>query len=263
MVNVIVLIKDIVDLTEIKVDPSTQRPILAGLSRKISDVDKRAVEAAVQLKEKNGGRVVVVSLGDDKTRTALREALAMGGDEAYLLKDPAFEGSDTLATARILAATIEKIGNYDLILCGEMTLDSLSAQVGPRLGALLGLPQVTYARKLEVKGDMLVAERDLEEEDEVVEVPLPVVVTVTREVNEPRIPALMSIMRASRKTITEWGGEALGLSADEVGAIGSAVRVLEVKAPPMERKRTIIKVETEEEAARSLVERLIKDGVVK
>ena len=263
MVNIIVPIKDIVNLTEIKVDPSTQRPILAGLSRKISDVDKRALEAAVQLKEKHGGKVTIVSMGDDKTKTALREALAIGGDEAFLLKDPIFEGSDTLTTARILASAIRKLGDYNLILCGEMTLDSLSAQIGPRLSELLGLPQATYTRKLELKGETLVAERDLEDEDEVVEVSMPALVTVTREINEPRIPALMNIMKASRKPIQEWNAAALGLSANEVGTAGSAVKVLEVKAPPMERKRIIIKAESEEEAAKSLVERLIKDGVLK
>jgi electron transfer flavoprotein beta subunit len=263
MVNIIVLVKDIVDLTEIKVDPNTQRPILAGLSRKISDVDKRAVEAAVQLKEKLGGKVTVVSLGDEKTRTALREALAMGGDEAYLLKDTAFDGSDTLATSRILAAAIRKVGGFDLILCGEMTLDSLSAQVGPRISELLELPQVTYARRLELKGDKIVAERDLEDEDEVVEVSMPALVAVTREINEPRIPALMNIMKASRKPIGEWNSVALGLSVGDVGGAGSAVKVLEVKAPPMERKRIIVKAETEEEAAKSLVERLVKEGVLR
>lgn len=263
MVNVIVLIKDIVDLTEIKVDPRTQRPILAGLPRKISDVDKRAVEAAVQLKEKHGGKVAVLSLGDDKTRTALREALAMGCDEAYLLKDPAFEGSDTLATSRILAAAIRKIGEYDLILCGEMTLDSLSAQVGPRVAELLGLPQLTYVRSLDLKEGRVVAERDLEEEDEVVEAPMPALVTVVREINEPRIPSLMSIMRASRKKIEEWDREALGLSEGEVGSAGSAVEILEVRAPKMERKRVIIKAETPEEAAERLVEKLMEEGVLR
>jgi len=241
LVNVIVLIKDIVDLTEIKVDPRTQRPILAGLPRKISDVDKRAVEAAVQLKEKHGGKVAVLSLGDDKTRTALREALAMGCDEAYLLKDPAFEGSDTLATSRILAAAIRKIGEYDLILCGEMTLDSLSAQVGPRVAELLGLPQLTYVRSLDLKEGRVVAERDLEEEDEVVEAPMP----------------------APRKKIEEWDREALGLSEGEVGSAGSAVEILEVRAPKMERKRVIIKAETPEEAAERLVEKLMEEGVLR
>lgn len=263
MVNLIVLIKDIVDLTEMKIDPRTQHPILAGLKRKISDVDKRALEAAVQLKEKHGGKVTVVSMGDDKTRTPLREALAIGGDEAYLLKDPAFEDSDTLATSRILAAAIRKIGDYDLLLCGEMTLDSLSAQVGPRISELLGLPQVAYARSLEFKGEMVLAERDLEEEDEVVEAKMPALVTVVREINEPRIPSLMSIMRASRKKIEEWDRETLGLSREEVGAAGSAVKVLEVKAPPMERKRIIIEAETPEEAAEKLAQRLIEDGVLR
>ena len=263
MVEVIVLMKDIVDLAEIKIDPNTRRPVLAGLPRKISDVDKRAVEAAVRLKEEYGGRVVVVSMGDEDTRMALKEALAMGADEAYLLMDQAFEGSDTLATSRVLAAAVRKIGRYDLILCGEMTLDGLSAQVGPRVAELLGIPQVTYARSIKVEGNRVVVERDLEEESEVVEAPMPALITVVREINEPRIPSLLSIMKASRKEIKVWGREDLGLSAEEVGSAGSAVKVLDVRAPPMERKRIIIKAETDEEAAEKLVERLISDGVLR
>ncbi|UCH57443.1 MAG: electron transfer flavoprotein subunit beta/FixA family protein, partial [Candidatus Bathyarchaeota archaeon] len=146
----IVLLKDIVDLTEMKIDPSTRRPRTEGVKRRISDLDKRALEAAIQLKEKHGGEILALSMGDDKTRTALLEALAMGADAAYIVNDDALKGVDTLATSKVLKAAIEKIGGYDLILCGEMTLDSLSAQVGPRLAELLDLPQVAYARCLDL-----------------------------------------------------------------------------------------------------------------
>jgi electron transfer flavoprotein beta subunit len=263
LVDIVVLVKDTVELSELKVDPATRRPILLGLNRRIGDLDKRAVEAAVQLRDKHGGKVILVSLGDDKTRTAIREALAMGADEAYLLRDSSFEGSDTLVTSRILAAALRRIGRYDLILCGEMTLDSLSAQVGPRVSELLGLPLVAYARRIEVKGDRIVAERSYDMEDETVEVSMPVLISVVREINEPRTPALMSIMRASKKPIQDWNREALGLQIEEVGSHGSGIKVLDVKAPLMERKRIIFKAETPEEAASSLVDRLFKDGVLK
>jgi len=263
LVDIVVLVKDTVELSELKVDPATRRPILLGLNRRIGDLDKRAVEAAVQLRDKHGGKVILVSLGDDKTRTAIREAFAMGADEAYLLRDSSFEGSDTLVTSRILAAALRRIGRYDLILCGEMTLDSLSAQVGPRVSELLGLPLVAYARRIEVKGDRIVAERSYDMEDETVEVSMPVLISVVREINEPRTPALMSIMRASKKPIQDWNREALGLQIEEVGSHGSGIKVLDVKAPLMERKRIIFKAETPEKAASSLVDRLFKDGVLK
>lgn len=263
MVDIVVLVKDTIELSELKIDPVTRRPVLSGLSKRIGDLDKRAVEAAVRLKEKHGGKVVLVSLGDEKTRTAVREGLAMGADKAYLLRDSSFEGSDTLATSRTLAAALKRLARFDMILCGEMTLDGLSAQVGPRVSELLGLPFVAYARSIELQGGKVRVERGYDLEDETVEVSMPVLLSVVREINEPRIPALMSIMRASKKPIQDWNKEVLGLAESQVGSQGSAIRVLDVKAPPMERKRVIFKAETADEAVSSLVDRLIKDGILK
>lgn len=254
--------KDVIDISEMKVDQSTQKPVLTGLAKRIGDVDRRAVEAALQLREKHGGKVTLLSLGDEKTPTALKEALAMGADDAYVLRDASFEGSDTLATSRILAAGIRKIGGFDAIFCGETTLDSLSAQVGPRVAQILGLPQLEYVKKIELVDGKLRAQRDLGE-DEMVEVSPPAVVIVTREVNEPRIPSLMNIIKASRKTIIEWDSSALGLGRDLVGVQGSGVMLLDVRVPPMERKKIIIKAETPEEAVEMLIDRLQKDGVLR
>jgi electron transfer flavoprotein beta subunit len=257
----IVLLKDIVDLSELKMDPSTRRPLTERVKRRISDVDKRALEAAIRLKEQNGGEVATLSMGGGKTRTALLEALAMGADSAYIVNDAALAGVDSLATSKVLKAALEKVGAYDLVLCGEMTLDGLSAQVGPRLAELLGLPQVTYARHLELVDGRLRAVRDLEDVDEVVEVGLPVVVSVVREINEPRIPSLMNIMRAKRKPTEEWDAAALGLSAEEVRAV-SSVEVLDVVAPLVERKRVVVEAETVEEAAGRLAEAILAEGVL-
>ena len=242
-------------------DPSTRRPRTEGVKRRISDVDKRALEAAIRLKEEHGGEVATLSMGGERTRTAMLEALAMGADAAYIVNDEALAGVDSLATSKVLMAALGEVGGYDLVLCGEMTLDSLSAQVGPRLAELLDLPQVTYAKHLELVDGRLRAVRELEDVDEVVEVGLPSVVSVVREINEPRIPSLMNIMRAKRKPVEEWDAATLGLSTEEIRA-GSSVEVLEVVAPLVERKRIIIEAETVEEAAEKLAEAILSEGVL-
>ena len=261
MTRMIVLIKDIVDLTELKIDPSTLQPRTEGVKRRISELDERALEAAIQLKEKGGGEIVALSMGSGKTRTALLKALAMGADSACIVNDDGLAGVDALTTSKVLKAALEKIGDVDLILSGEMTLDSLSSQVGPRLAELLDLPQVTYVKRIEIVDGRIRAVRDLEDVDEVVEVGMPAVVSVVREVNEPRIPSLMNIMKAKRKPTEEWDAAALGLSADELRA-GSSVEVLRVEAPVVERKRIVIEAETVEEAAARLAEAIVGEGVL-
>jgi len=242
----------------LKFDPATRRPQVEGVKRRISDVDKRALEGAIRLKGEHGGEVIALSMGGTKTKTAMLGALAMGADAVYIVKDD-LVGIDTLATSKVLAAAVGKIGGFDLILCGEMTLDGLSAQVGPRLAELLGLPQVTYAKHLELEGGRLRAERDLENVDEVVEVELPAVVSVVREINEPRIPSLMNILKAKRKPTVEWDAADIGLSANE---IKSSVEVLKVEAPLVERKHILIEAETVEEAAEKLAEAIVAEGVL-
>ena len=261
MARIIVLLKDIVDLTEMKVDPETREPKTEGVKRRISEVDKRALEAAIKLKESGEGEVIALSMGGSGTRVALLAALAMGADAAYIINDEALAGVDAMATSKVLKAAVEKIGDYDLIIGGEMTLDSLSAQVVPRLAELLGLPQVTYVKEIELSEGALWAVRDLEDVDEVVEVDLPAVVAVVREVNEPRIPSLMNIMKAKRKPIEEWDAEAVGLSAEEVKA-SSSVEVLKVVAPKVDRKRIVIKADTVGDAAAQLAEAIVSEGVL-
>lgn len=262
MPKIVVCIKQALDVAEIKINPATRRPITVGVPRKISDFDKNALEEAVRLKERLGAEVLVVTVGPEEARMALREALAMGADRAYLLSDPAFEGSDTLATSYILAEAIQKLGGFDLILCGEASIDSFSAQVGPRLAERLNIPQITYVRKLGLDGDAVLAERSLEDCYETVKAKTPVLITVTREVNEPGIPSLMAIMKASKKEITVWNAEDLKVPKERVGEAGSAVRIMEVVAPKMERKRIMIKAETVKEIAETLVKALIKEGVI-
>jgi len=260
--RIFVCAKQALDVTELKIDSATRRPIIAGVPRKISDFDKNAIEEAVRLKEKIGGEVTIITVGLEEAKTTLREALAMGADKGYLISDPAFEDSDTLAVSYILAETIKKLGEFDLIICGEASIDSFSAQVGPRLAERLGIPQITYVRKVSLDGNTLVAERSLEDCHETVRIKTPVLLTVTREINDPRIPSLMAIMKASKKEIVVWKAEDLKISKERVGKTGSVIQVTDVLAPKVERKKIAIKAETVEEIAENLVKALVKEGVV-
>ncbi len=261
LTRIVVLVKDIPDLNEVKIDPSTRRPITENAKRRLNDLDKRALEAAIRVKEATGAEVVTLSMGDDRTRTCILEALAMGADAAYLVNDAALRGVDAQATSIVLASALRKIGSYDLIIAGELALDSMGSQVGPRVAELLGVPQITYAKELRLEAGKVRAVRDLEDLDEVVEADPPVLVTVVREVNEPRIPSLMNIMKAKRKPLTEWGVEALGVKADELRA-SSRVEILDTQAPEVKRKRVMIKAERVEEAVAKLVSALVAEGAL-
>lgn len=262
MSRIIVCAKQALDVTELKADAATRRLITAGVPRKISDFDKNALEEAIRLKEKNGAEVFVVTVSSEDAKMTLREALAMGADKAYLVTDPSFENSDTLVTAYILAEAVKKVGEFDLILCGEASVDSYSAQVGPRLAERLNIPQITYVRKLSLDGNIVSAERSLEDCYETVKAKTPVLVTVTGEINEPRIPSLMAIMKASKKEIVPWNAESLRMSKEKVGETASAIHVKEVLAPKMERKKIVIKAETAADVAEKLAKALLKEGVV-
>ncbi len=261
MRRILVLVKDTPDLSGIKIDPSSRRPILEGVKRKLGDLDKRALEAAIRVKESSGGEVVALSVGDEKTKTTILEALAMGADSAYVVGDETLGRLDAQATSMVLAAAIKRIGGYDLVILGELSLDTLSAQLGPRLSELLDLPQVTYARELRLLDGKVTAVRDLEDINEVVEAPLPSLVSVIREINEPRIPSLMNIMKAKKKPIILWRATDLGLRPEDVKA-ASSIEVLDVVAPEVKRKRIVIKAETAEEASAKLVEALASEGVL-
>lgn len=263
MVRIVVCVKQALDVSQIKVDTATRRLITVDAPKKISDFDKNALEEAVRLKEKLGGEVVTLTLGPEDAKTTVREALAMGADKAYVVSDPVFEGGDTMATSYVLAEAVKKIGAFDLILCGEASIDSFSAQVGPRLADRLGLPLVMYVKKLTLEGDTVTVERNLEDSFETVRVKMPVLLSVTKELNEPRIPSLMSIMKASKKEVVLWNAADLNVQKEKVGEAGSAIRIVSVLAPKVERKRIVIKGETAAETAEKLARALIQDGVVK
>ncbi len=260
--RIVVCLKQAIDVSQLKVDPTSRQPIIAGTPKKISDFDKNALEEAIRIRERKFGNVEIdtLTVTSEEAKPVLREALAMGADKAYVVNDPALQTIDTLGTAYTLAESIKKIGNYDLVLCGESSLDSFSGLVGPRLSELLDMPQVTSVKKLDFEDNAIVAERSLEEVTEIVRAQLPAVVTVTREINQPRIPSLMMIMKASKKEIVTWTLADLLIQKEK---ISPKTEVIEALAPKTERKKIMIEGETVAEKAEKLVKALVQEGIVR
>jgi electron transfer flavoprotein beta subunit len=206
-----------------------------------------AIEEALRIVEGAGeGTVTVMSMGPPQVEDALREAIALGVDEAVLLSDRAFAGSDTWSTSYTLAAGIRKLAEYDVILCGKQAIDGDTAQVGPGVAQFLGIPQVTYARKVTVEGGKATVERMLEDGYDVVRVPLPAVVTVVKDINEPRLPSLKGKMKAKKAEITVWSSDDLEVDEAELGLDGSPTRVVRVFAPEEREGGTVFEGEVDE-----------------
>ncbi len=258
--NIIVCMKQVIDLEKIRIKADSRQPVLDGLPVLFGDFDKCALEESVRIRDAQGGKVTAVAAGSAKLKDTIKEALAIGADEAVILTDPALQGSDTMGSARILAKAVEKIGEFDLLLLGDGSDDNYSGQVPPRLAELLNLPQVTSVREMEVLDNKVRAVRDLEDALEVVEVDLPAVISVTSELNTPRLPPLSAILKAGRKPVHTWGPDDLELATDSVGAAASTVEVLSNLAPVQDRKEIIF--EDAEEGVVELVNALDREGVL-
>ncbi|MDP2858722.1 MAG: electron transfer flavoprotein subunit beta/FixA family protein [Bacillota bacterium] len=258
----IVCIKQVPDTTEVQFDPETKTLRRDGIPSIINPFDAYALEEALRFREANGGIVTVVTMGPPQAEQALREAIAMGCDDAWLLTDPSFRGADTLATARTLAAALRLIGECAVILCGKQAVDGDTAQVGPEIAELLDVPHVTYVRKVrELTKSEVIVERMVEGGYEVVQSSLPVLLTVVKDINQPRLPTMRGIMRAKRTPVTKWGIADLGLPAERAGLSGSATEVIRVFTPQMPSGGEMIEGDPEVQV-RSLISRLLVAGVV-
>ncbi len=258
--NIIVCIKQVPETTEVRINPQTNTLIREGVKSIINPFDMYAIEEALRLKEKFAGNTTVLSMGPPQAEAALREAISMGIDEGILLCDQAFAGSDTWATSYTLAEAIKKIGNFDLIICGKQASDGDTAQVGPGISAHLDIPQVTYVKKIEeVKEKSLRLERMMEEGFEVIQTPLPCLITVVKEINEPRLPSLRGMMRAKSAKITVWTQKELNLDPKDIGLSGSPTQVVKIFTPPPRTGGQILQGDIPEVAAKLLD--LIKDEV--
>ena len=253
--NIIVCAKQVVDVSEIKIDPQTQKPIITGIAKKISDIDKNALEEAIKIKEKQGGKITVISVGSADAKERLKELLAMGADEAVLVVPP--ENADYAMISHILAGAIKKIGSFDIVLCGEASIDMFSGQMGPRIAGFLGIPQITYAQKVTAEKEKVVSERNLGDKIVTMESLYPVLITVTKEINVPRLPSLMQILGSASKPLQVW-------SLDSVvsGKLIHKVSTLEVKGVPMQRKNIVYKDDIDK-SVEKLVNDLAKEGVLR
>lgn len=263
--NIIVCIKQVPDtehLQDVTVNPETNTLEREKIPAIVNPFDSNAVEEAVRIKEKLGGKVTVITMGPPQAEEALRTALAMGADEAILLTDMAFAGSDTWATAKTLAKAIEKIGNYDLVLFGKQAIDGDTAQVGPEVAEELSLPQVTYVSKLEVGEGKIKARRIIEDAYEEVEAPMPCVVTVTKDINEPRFASIKGLLKAKKAEVIRWGKDDLALSDENIGLNGSATQVIKIFTPPKREKGEILEGASPDDKAAKLVEKLKADKII-
>jgi len=259
--HVIACMKQVVDLQQIRIKRDTREPVLEGLPVLFGEMDKNALEEAVRIKEKHGAKVTVLSVGSAKLKDTVLEALAIGADEACIVIDPACEGSDTAGSAMTLVKAVEKIGQFDLILVGEGSADNYSGQMGSRISEMLNIPQVTYVRELAIEGNNITAVRDIEGLLEVVKAEMPLVASVTSEINKPRRASLAQILRASRKPLNCWTLKDLGIDPGRVGFTASAIRVICNLAPEQERKGVIFEGDVDEAVGR-LLDALRKEGVL-
>ncbi|MFW9991062.1 MAG: electron transfer flavoprotein subunit beta/FixA family protein [Candidatus Odinarchaeota archaeon] len=259
----IVCVKQVPDTTEVKIDPKTNTLVREGVPSILNPFDQFALEEAVRIK-KEDDEVVAISMGPPQAQKELMKCLALGADKAFLLTDRALAGADTYATAYTLAQAIRKIGEFGIIFCGYQAIDGDTAQVGPELAALLGIPQVTYVESVvNVETKKLVARSQTDDGYKIVEAKLPVLLTgLTPSSFEPRTPPLPSIIKAKKKPFTTWTVEDLGGDKNRYGLAGSLTWVERVYAPPPREKGTMITDEDPKAAAEKLVELLLKDKVI-
>jgi electron transfer flavoprotein beta subunit len=252
--RIIVCIKQVPDTAEVRINPETNTLIRDGVPSIINPYDTHAIEAGLQIREKAGGIVTVLTMGPPQAEEALKEAISMGADEAVLLTDRAFAGSDTWATAYTLAKAIEYIG-ADVILCGKQAIDGDTAQVGPEVAEFLDIPHVAYIRKIDdVTDSRIVVQRLMDDGYDVVESSLPVLLTVVRELNSPRLPSLKGKMAAKKAVIKKLTAADIRAEEESLGLKGSPTQVRNIFAPEVRKDRKMFEGTAEEQ-----VDSLIKE----
>ena len=252
--NIVVCIKQVPDTAEVKINPETNTLIREGVPSIINPFDMHAIEAGLQIREKIGGKVTVITMGPPQAETALRDALSMGADDAVLLTDRAFAGSDTWATSYTLSKAVKKIG-ADIIICGKQALDGDTAQVGPEMAEFLDIPHISYIRNIEeIRADYIRVQRLMESGYDIVESTIPVLLTVVKELNEPRFPSLKGKIAAKKAVIKKWTSSDIGADADKIGLKGSPTQVKNIFAPEARTDRKMLEGSPEEQ-----IEELIQE----
>lgn len=258
MLNIHVCVKQSIDINSLEYDPDTLKPRLETLQFRIGDADLCAVEEAVRIKENNGGRVTLLCVGHNINPAIIREVMAIGADDTYVVSDPLIREADQWVYANVLAALSKLAGQPDIILCGESSLDDCAYQVCPRIAKELDLPSITHVTKLEVRERNIIAERTVEDGIEILEVELPVVISVGLEINTPRLPSLLMIRATSRKNVNFIPLDVIGLPKEK---LSSLVRYCDIKAIKVGRKKIVLSGSLEEIAS-MLLSILKSEGVI-
>jgi electron transfer flavoprotein beta subunit len=257
----VVCLKQVPNTTDVRINPETNTLIREGVESIVNPFDMYAIEESLRLREKLGGTVTAITMGPPQAESALREAISMGVNEGILVSDRQFAGSDTWATSYTLAMALRKLGAFDLVLCGKQASDGDTAQVGPGIAAHLDLPQITYVRRIEeIDAAHVVAERLLEDGTESIHAPLPCLLTVVKEINEPRLPSLKGKMAAKKAQIVKWSAADIGAEKARTGLEGSPTKVVRIFTPPPRGGGVMLKGDPEAVAA-ELVGKL-KDAVL-
>ena len=265
--NIIVCVKQVLDPEaspdSFKIDSDTNNVVTPyGVSPVLSPFDEQAIEAALRIKDINGGKITIISLGFNLLRDVVKKPLSMGADELILLEDPAFVDGDSWSTAYALAAAIRKIGLYDLIFCGRQAADWDSGQVGSGIAEILGLPQVTLAKKVEVINGKARVEKVTADGYEVVEAAMPALITVSNELGEPRYATIKGIMSAKAKEPIVWKPADIGVDVAAIGAAGRRAKMLKIFQPVRSGTCEIITGRNEEEAGVNLAKKLVEEKLL-
>ena len=259
--NIIVLVKQVPDTSEVKINRETNTLIRDGVPSIINPFDMYAIEEALRLREKHGGKVTAVTMGPPQAAEALKEAVAMGVDDVVLVSDRAFAGADTWATSYTLAMGIKKIGNFDLVIAGKQAIDGDTAQVGPETADMLGIPFVAYIRKVEkVEPGKMTLERMMDEGYDVVETSLPALITVVKEINQPRFPSLKGKMKAKSLKVATLSAKDIQADENMIGLKGSPTKVVRIFPPAPRGQREILTGTIEQQV--DLVARKLKEQSV-
>ncbi|MDX9958516.1 MAG: electron transfer flavoprotein subunit beta/FixA family protein [Spirochaetia bacterium] len=255
--KIVVCVKQVPGTHDAKIDPETKRIVREGIKAMTNPFDTYAVEEAVRIKEKIGGEVIVLTMGPPRADIVLREGISVGADAAVLLSDRAFGGSDTWATSYALSKAIEKIGGVDLVICGKQAIDGDTAQVGPGIAAQLNWPQATYVMAVpEINDTMIRAKRMHEDGWDICEIKLPAVLTVVKDINQPRIPTLKGRLAAQKIEIPTWTAADIGADLSKIGLDGSPTRVVKTNPPPARTTETLILNGSAADSAQKLVKQL-------
>jgi electron transfer flavoprotein beta subunit len=261
--DIVVCVKQVPDTNEVKIDEEKGTLIREGVPSIINPEDKVALEEAVRLKEEFGGKVTVISMGPPQAKDALIEAYAMGADQAILLSDRKFAGSDTWATAYTLSQAIKEVGDYDLIFCGRQAIDGDTAQVGPQVAENLDIPQITYVMDLNIEGKKVIAKRKLEDGYSIIETTQPVLLTVLDDLNYPRYPSIKRIIDAfnNKNTINVWTAEDFTVDENKLGLDASPTQVYDTFVPTSDHEAEILEG-TVEEKIEKLIGKLKENKIV-